>query len=149
MATLPPSPRSFRYEDVAVVFERMTAGDDRRGFAPGYRYQIFNAAGNNVGHINFRVGDSEHVRLVAGHIGYEIAERWRGHGYARKACLALGGWIRLVSGSILLTADPDNHPSIRTIERLGAQYLHTVDVPIGDPHYLRGSRQKKRYCWQP
>ena len=147
--TLPLSPSSFEYEDVAVAFDRMTAGDERLGFVPGYHYRILNETGVEVGHINFRVGDSEHVRLAAGHIGYEIAEHWRGRGYASKACLALGDWVRQVSGSVLLTVDPDNYPSIRTIERIGAAYLDTVDVPVGDPHYLRGSRRKKRYRWQP
>jgi hypothetical protein len=30
---------------------------------------------------NFRVGNTEHVRVCAGHIGFEILEAFRGQGY--------------------------------------------------------------------
>lgn len=45
--------------------------------------------------------------------------------------------------------DPDNHASMRIIERLGASFVDEVAVPPHDPHYQRGSRSKRRYRWAP
>ena len=146
---LPSAPRSLRHQEVSLTFVKMTPGDPSRGFIPGYHFQIRNDQGEDVGHLNFRVGESEHVCLAAGHLGYEILEAHRGHGYAAQACLALAPFIAEVSGSILITVDPDNLPSIRTVERIGASFIDEVDVPKNDPHYLRGSFRKRRYRWEP
>ena len=149
MTQLPTAPDSMSHEGVTIVFSRITNGDKARGFVPGYHFKILNDQHVEVGHLNFRVGDTEHVRLAAGHIGFEIAEEHRGNGYAGSACLAAAPWISEVSGTVIITVDPDNLPSIRTIERIGANYLDEVDVPHGDPHYLRGSLRKRRYQWRP
>lgn len=149
MSGLKAAPQSLRYDDVTLQFDRATEGDASAGLVPGYRYHILNAANEEVGHINFRVGDSDHVRFAAGHIGFEIKEPHRGHGYARKACLAIEPWIAEINPKVLITADPDNLPSLRTIERIGAVFLDEIDVPEGDPHYVRGSRRKKRFEWTP
>lgn len=134
---------------VTLVFSKMTEADEARGFVPGYHFKILNDLFEEVGHLNFRVGNTEHVRLAAGHIGFEIAERHRGHRYAANACLAAAAWVSEVSGEVVITVDPDNLPSVRTIERIGATFVDEVDVPKGDPHYLRGSLRKKRYRWIP
>lgn len=153
MNQLAPTSKFLSYGKVNIVFDQLTEGDVVRGFAPGYHFKILNRDSIEVGHFNFRVGDSEHVRLAAGHIGYEILEEHRGHGYAGDACLAAASWLaevaQKVSQKILITTDPDNIASIRTIERIGATFLDEVDVPEGDPHYLRGSFRKRRYMWKP
>ena len=149
METLPKAPTSLKYGSVKIVFDQVTQGDKRRGFVPGYRFTIFNAREDEVGHLNFRVGTSEHVEKAAGHIGFEIFERYRGNRYAGDACLALAPWVAEVSVRVLITVDPGNQGSIRTIERLGADFLDEVAVPEGDPHWLRGSFRKLRYLWTP
>ncbi len=105
--------------------------------------------GFDIGHIHLRIGDTEHVRLCAGHIGYEIAPAHRGHRYALHACVALAPFARSLQRSFLITCDPDNLPSRRTIELLGAAYIDEVAVPPHDPHYRRGSRSKLRFEWIP
>ena len=47
------------------------------GLVPYYHFRIIDVDGTDVGHINFRVGDTEHVRVSAGHIGFEIADVFR------------------------------------------------------------------------
>lgn len=133
---------------VVLRFARIVPGDAVRGFVPFYHYRIW-AAGEDVGHINLRVGDTEHVRLCAGHVGFEIAPPYRGHRYALSACRALAPLARAIAAEHLITCDPDNLPSHRTIERLGAAFLDEVVVPENDPHYLRGSRTKLRFRWTP
>lgn len=134
---------------MTIVFSRMTEGDVAQGIVPGYHFEILNDQSEVVGHLNFRVGDSDHVLFAAGHIGYVISEQHRGYRHAANACLAVAPWVAKVSGTVLITVDPDNLPSIRTIELIGATFIDEVDVPPGDPHYLRGSPRKRRYRWIP
>ena len=142
-------PDGLSYGQVTVRFVETVPADVERGFAPMYHFRILTTDGTDVGHINFRVGDTEHVRLCAGHVGYEILKPFRGHGYALQACRAVAPFVRSFYSSVILTSDPTNVASIRTIERLGAQFLDQVTVPPDDPHYKRGSRVKRRYRWNP
>lgn len=146
---LPASPAVIKNGCVSLHFERITSGNRHRGYVPGYHFRICNPSGTDVGHINFRVGNTPHILNCAGHIGYEIHPMHRGHGYAYKACLAIADFVAQVSGSVIITADPDNLPSIRTIEKLGAEFLEEYPVPVGDPHYAAGSRIKRKYHWTP
>lgn len=147
-SVLPEPPAALAFDDVSLFYVGVMPGDWLRGLAPFYHHRIVvNSA--DVGHINFRVGDSEHVRLSAGHVGYEVKPYYRGHGYAGKACRALAPLLRRHYVEIILTTDPDNLPSIRTIERLGLQFLDEVTVPPHDPQFARGSRIKRRYVGMP
>jgi predicted acetyltransferase len=142
-------PDNLRSPRVVLRFIRMVPGEASRGFVPYYHFRIVTTDDAEIGHINFRVGRTEHVRLCAGHIGFEVLESYRGHGYAWEACQAIAPFVRSIYESVIITCDPDNLPSIRTIERLGARFVDEVAVPPHDPHYLRGSRSKRRYEWRP
>jgi predicted acetyltransferase len=144
---VPPEPLSFG--EVSLRFVRIFPGDEARGFVPFYHFRILNVEGVDIGRINFRVGDTKHVLLCAGHIGYEISEPHRGHGFARQACRALAPFVRSIYETVIITCDPDNIASTRTIERLGADYLDEVPVAPEEPAYERGSRSKKRFQWKP
>ena len=146
---LPVPPESLSSGDVTLRFVRVVPGEPSRGFVPYYHFRILAADGAEVGHINFRVGNTEHVRLCAGHIGFEIREAYRGRGYALQACRAIAPFVRSVYQVVTITCDPDNLASMRTIERLGARFVDVVAVPPHDPHYQRGSRIKRRYKWNP
>ena len=146
--TLPKPPESLALDSVSLRFSKVVAGESARGFVPYYHYRIF-VDGSDVGHINLRVGDTEHVRLSAGHIGFGIASPHRGRRYALYACRALAPFARSIRSELILTCDPGNHASRRTIELLGAIFLDEVPVPSHDPHYMRGSRTKQRFLWTP
>lgn len=141
-------PEQLECDPVTLRFSKIVPGDPSRGFVPYYHYRIF-VEGTDVGHINLRVGETEHVRLSAGHIGFEIAAAHRGHRYALSACRALAPFAGTIRSDFILTCDPDNHASRRTIELLGATLIDEVAVPQHDPHYLRGSRTKLRFQWTP
>ena len=144
--TLPVPPESLSSGEVTLQFCRIVPGEPSRGFVPSFHFRIL-VAGSDAGYINFRVGDTEHIHVCAGHIGFEIAESFRGHGYALQACRAIAPFVRSVYESVTITCDPDNMASRRTLERLGAQFVDEVAVPAHDPHYQRGSRTKRRYKW--
>lgn len=146
---LPSPPETLSAGDVALRFDRFVPGDPSRDFVPYYHFRILVKDGSDVGHINFRVGDTEHVRVCAGHIGFEILAEFRGRGYALQACRALVPFVRSIYQSVTITCDPENHASRRTIEKLGAQFVDEMPVPVHDPHYQRGSRTKRRYRWRP
>ncbi|HVR34584.1 MAG TPA: GNAT family N-acetyltransferase [Methylomirabilota bacterium] len=135
--------------EVTLRFVRVVPGELSRGFVPYYHFRILTAEGLEIGHINFRVGNTEHVRVCAGHIGCEIAEPFRGRGFASQACHAIAPFVRSICGTVTITCDPDNIASRRMIERLGAEFIDEVAVPSHDPHYQRGSRSKRRYRWTP
>jgi tagatose 1,6-diphosphate aldolase len=137
------------FDQVRLQFVQIKPGDLSRGFVPAYHFRILAKNGSDVGHINFRVGDTAHVRVCAGHIGFEIRESFRRHGYALQACRAIAPFVRQFYEVVTITCDPDNHASIRTIERLGAAFMDEVPVPPDDPHFQRGSPTKRRYQWAP
>lgn len=106
----------------------MHPGDNE--LIPFYWYDILlNATGEVVGKISIRIGDNYHS-YYNGHIGYEIDEPYRGHGYALTACKMVlpvakfHGMTRLT-----LTCDEDNVASYKTIEKLGGQLLEIVTPP--------------------
>ncbi|MEI7931840.1 MAG: GNAT family N-acetyltransferase [Alphaproteobacteria bacterium] len=99
-----------------------------------------------VGTISLRLEDAPNIIGHAGHIGYGVDESHRGHGYALQACrLALS--IARARGlkTVWISCNPDNEPSIRTIERLGATYVDTINLPPDNRYFDRGERQKRRY----
>lgn len=144
---LPPPAEPLVSGAVSLRFQEIFHGAPSFGLVPAYRFAIV-AGGVDVGTFGFRVGDTDHVRLTAGHIGYNVDEPHRGHGYARLACLAAAPLVVQFYDEVIITCDPDNLPSIRTIERLGATFIDEVPVPPDDPHYIRGSRFKRRYVWR-
>jgi tagatose 1,6-diphosphate aldolase len=145
---LPKPPDCLEHDSVSLRFSKVVPGDATRGFVPYYHFRIF-ADGADIGHINLRVGDTEHVRLSAGHIGYEISAAHRGHRHALSACRALAPFARSFHAPLILTCDPDNLASRRTIELLGATFIDEIALLSHDPHYLRGSRTKLRFQWKP
>ncbi len=142
-------PGNLSFGDVRLRFVHVVPGDPSKGFVPAYHFRILNLGALDVGHVNFRIGNTEHVHICAGHIGFEILEEFRGHSYARQAYCAIAPFVRSVYQSVIITFDPDNLASIKTIERLGARFIDEVPVPPHEPAYLRGSRMKRRYEWIP
>ncbi len=142
-------PKTLASGEVRLKFVAVLPGDAARGLVPAYYFTILNAHGAEAGHISFRVGDTDHVRLFAGHIGYEVLKPFRGRGFALLACQAIAPFVRQFYQEIIITADPDNAASLKTIQRLGAVFIDQVPVSPDDPHYQRGSRIKARYRWKP
>jgi predicted acetyltransferase len=142
-------PEALAYGEIRLRFIRMGPGDEKRGFVPYYHFHILNPEGLAVGHIDFRVGDTNHVVLCAGHIGYEISGPFRGRGFAGQACRAIAPFVRSIYETVIITTNPDNFASIRTIEKLGADFIDEIEVAPHEPAYQSGVRRKKRFRWKP
>ena len=143
----PPAGMVLSFGQVTLNFGGIVPADGRAGIVPYYHFRVLKQDGTDIGRINLRVGDSDHV-IIVGHVGYEIAEVYRGHGYALQACRAFAPFVRTICPSVIITSDPENVASVRTIERLGAEFIEEVPVPPNDPQYARGSRRKRRYRWR-
>ena len=111
---------------------------------PFYYYEIL-VDGAPVGKISIRIGENFHS-YYNGHIGYEVDEEARGHGYARRACGLVLDVARFHGMSRLyLTCDEDNTASYRTIESLGGSLLEICDVPKEYFAWYEGIKRHRIY----
>jgi predicted acetyltransferase len=99
-----------------------------------------------VGSISLRIGLTQNMVMFNGQVGYQVYPFARGNHYAERACrMLLPLAARHGLDPLWITCNPDNFPSRRTCERLGANLVETVDVPPENPLYQRGERAKCRY----
>jgi predicted acetyltransferase len=140
-------PGSLRDGDLELVLVDTYPGDPELGFVPAYRFAIKWVGGDTeLGIIDLRVGDTEHVARYAGHIGYRVKPQHRGHHLAARACRLLLALARSHGLEALwITCNPDNGASRRTCELAGAQFVEIVDLPPDTDMYRRGERRKCRY----
>jgi predicted acetyltransferase len=137
-----------RGEEFRLVLMEKMPEDRIHGWVPSYRFSIRPLDGRvEIGTIDIRIGDNDNI-YYAGHIGYRIHPPYRGRHFAEKACRLI---IRIARAhgmrQVVITCNPDNAPSRRTIERLGAVLVETVDLPADNELYLYGDRQKCRFVW--
>ncbi len=135
---------------VALQFINAFPADSANDNVPAEHYGIVEKrTGKRAGAIRFRLSNREDILLYAGHIGYGVDEAYRGHHYAAYACLELKPIaIRHGFTEVWITCDPDNWPSRRTCERIGAELTDIIDLPEDLYMYQNGEREKCRYRWR-
>lgn len=116
-----------------------------RGWKPYYIYLIM-VDHIEVGRIVLREGSNEE-RYYDGHIGYHIEEEYRGHHYAYEACLLLKDIIPI--DQVIITCDPQNIASLKTIKKLGAEFLETKTIPTSlKKMFSQNEKVKNIYLWK-
>lgn len=134
-------------QDLALVLVEKYPGDPLLNFVPAYRFKMTLVGQNDkIGRIELRVGNTNHIVMYAGHIGYNVEPEHRGHRYAARVCrllfpLAQSHGIK----ALWITCNPDNIASRRTCELAGAELVEIVDLPEDTDMYREGERQKCRY----
>ena len=135
--------------DDELVLQLKEAQMDVSGIepVPTYRFQMVNSRSTaTMGGLNLRIGTEEHLVRYRGHIGFTVDVAYRGNGYARRGCLLVLPLARKHGlSSLRITCDPDNTPSRRTCERIGARLIEVVSVPEQIQAYTAGAQQKCRY----
>ncbi len=114
---------------------------------PTYSFRMLHAEKNEeLGGIRLRVGSTPHVERYAGHIGYNVVARHRGHRYAARSVVLLVPLARRLGiDPLWITCDPENIASRRTLEIAGAQFVEIVDVPLDCAIRQSGHPRKCRY----
>ncbi|HJD23351.1 MAG TPA: GNAT family N-acetyltransferase [Firmicutes bacterium] len=132
--------------EIALRLTETQAACPALGGVPVYRFGIVCLAdGQTAGRCELRVGFSESV-YYAGNIGYSVTEAYRGRGYALRACrLLLTLAERHRMPQVVITCRPDNAPSRRICEALGARLRGVVPLPPEHPLYQDGDREVCRY----
>lgn len=101
-----------------------------------------------AGEIALRIGEGESL-FYLGHIGYHMDPPFQGRHGALHACRMVVPLLREMGmRSFVITTDDDNHPSIRTCEKLGCVLESTVDVPNWCQAEFRISHRKRRYIYE-
>ena len=81
-----------------------------------------------------------------GHIGYNVAPKYRGHRYAARSCQLLLPLAHAHgSPAVWLTVNPENTPSLKTCQLIDARYVETVRIPCDHEMYQDGSRYCRRH----
>ncbi len=95
-----------------------------------------------AGYCDLRIGMNPSLKIL-GQVGYQIDERFRGHHYALKACRLLFECAKeLGMNQLLITCNPDNIPSRKTLEALNGKLEEIVSVPSDHECFQRGDRMK-------
>jgi tagatose 1,6-diphosphate aldolase len=136
-------------DEIALVLNRVLNSSEGLDGVPAFLYDIVLHDGTCVGQIDFRLKTTPSLIKYGGQIGYGIDKAYRGHGFAAQAC-ELIKTVAIDKGyrELWITCNPDNIASIHTLERIGAQFVELVQVPIGSELWRRGDREKLRYLWQ-
>lgn len=136
--------------EVSLLLTSISPEDPERDWVPCYHFAIVRSSDQaEVGRISLRIGDTQSIRLYAGHVGYSIHEVFRGRKYAGKAARLLRSLaLRHGLTELWITTNPENTPSRRTCEWLGATYVETVDVPPDHEIAKLGESRKCRYRWK-
>lgn len=133
--------------DLSLVVEQFhEQGLDSR-WVPYYRFRMIHVpTGDTAGAASLRLGNNLNVVMYAGHIGYGVEERFRGHHFAsRTVGLLLPLALRHGINPVWITCNPDNLASNRTCAIAGGEFVEIVNLPTDNPMYLMGERQKCRY----
>ncbi|HUN72846.1 MAG TPA: GNAT family N-acetyltransferase [Steroidobacteraceae bacterium] len=150
-----PTPEPFEFLGLALppdgdprlVLGECTPAAGSPWGVPAYSFRMQSPAGEYLGRIRLRVGWSEDVIRYAGQVGYAVEPAHRGHRYAERACrLIMPLAKRHGMTSLWITCQPDNLPSRRTLERLGAECVGVIGVPAAYP--LDAGAERKKMCFK-
>ena len=140
---------TFTDGEIDVVIREKRPADEKRGYVPAYHFDVcLTGSSLPVGRVDLRIGNTRHLIMYGGHIGYGINEKYRGNHYAARACnlikpVALDHGLK----TLWITCNLGNIPSRRTCEILGCEFVEIVDLPEDTNMYRNGDRQKCRYKW--
>lgn len=99
-----------------------------------------------IGRCDLRYGYNRQL-YYGGNIGYRVFEPYRGNHMAEKATRLLLEQAKARSMPyVIITCNPDNYPSRKTLEHLQEDFdgtlLETVDLPPDNDMYQKGERSK-------
>jgi predicted acetyltransferase len=133
--------------EIVLKLTKDTPANPQKQLVRYLSYNIILAeSGEIAGKINLRLGYTPNLVRYGGNIGYSVTESYRGNHYAGKACNLLKEVAKFHGMDVIwITCNPDNWPSRKTCEWIGAELVEVADIPPENELYQRGDRQKCRY----
>jgi tagatose 1,6-diphosphate aldolase len=134
-------------DDLTLLPTKHYPADEAGKLVPAYRFKMQHThSGMSMGEIELRIGNTRHVLMYAGHIGYEVYPPFRHHHYAAR-CVQLLLPLARRHGlfTLWITCNPDNYASRRTCELAGFELVEIVNLPSDLDMYREGERRKCRY----
>ena len=139
----------FSDEEIDLFLSGEDVRDADCGIEDGYTFYIYPAGEKTyAGYVSLRLGESAGLYYL-GHIGYRIEEKFRGRGWAARACALLVPMLRRMGiQSLVITANEENAASRRTCEKLGCVLERIASVPPEHRALCAGAARKCRYIWR-
>lgn len=130
-----------RDEEIFLRLDRLCEADPVRQFVPAYKFSICLRDGTAIGECDLRIGHNERL-YIGGNVGYAVDPPYRGHHYAARAVELLKLLARRHDmGYLIITCQPDNPASAKTILRAGGRFIELADVPAWHDMYQQGKKQ--------
>ena len=138
-------PPVLRDGELELVLVARNPADPVKQWVPSYDFEL-RVGGERAGLINFRAGDNLSLQMYGGHFAYGVEPAFRGRHFAERGVRMLLPIAKQHGlNTVYITCNPDNWPSRRTCERLGATLVEIVPLPADNDQYLAGEREKCRY----
>ncbi|HPJ20918.1 MAG TPA: GNAT family N-acetyltransferase [Clostridia bacterium] len=135
-------------DEIDLVVTARKPSDAEKGYVPSYQFSMVKSGTDiEVGRCDLRIGHNRNT-FYGGNIGYGVHEEYRGNHFAAKACLMMRQLAREHGMEyLIITNSPDNIPSRKTCDYIGAEFIEIVELPPDNELYKEGYREKCRYRW--
>lgn len=134
-------------DEIELCLSHISEADMQKHWLPAYYFDIY-TNGQKIGSCDLRIGDNQRI-FYGGNIGYQIDEAYRGHHYAKKACLLLFQLAQKHQlDHLYITCAKDNIPSNKTCQALNGQFLGNFSLPKDSDLYQRGERDVNVYLFR-
>ncbi|MCL2774064.1 MAG: GNAT family N-acetyltransferase [Oscillospiraceae bacterium] len=122
-------------------------GNPEKKWVPAYHFAVCKG-GEKIGEIGLRIGYTDGL-YYGGQIGYGIDEKYRGNGYAVRACRLLIPVVKAHGMTkLLITNNHINAASKRVCEKLGAKLVRVARLPEWHDLYKDGQRYENIFEWR-
>jgi tagatose 1,6-diphosphate aldolase len=137
--------------EIRLVCTAKTPANPAKNWLPSYDFVICKGS-EKVGNINLRIGYGggpfNSNCYYGGQIGYGVDEKYRGNGFAGRACKLLEPVAKAHGMTkLLVTTDAENTASIRVCEKLGLRLVRKVRIPAWHQLYKDGGRYENIFEW--
>ena len=120
-------PKTIISDELELFLFEMQMENPLKKTPPTYVFQIKSHNNETLGMIRLRLTNDTDFLNYFGHVGYFIKTKARGHYYAAKALKMLLPLAKVHNITpLIITCNPDNIPSIKTCQKVGATHLKTL-----------------------
>lgn len=134
-------------DDLSIKIREYKPAKPEKNYVPAYEFDIL-LNGENIGEISLRIGYNTGL-YYGGNIGYGICEKYRGKGYAVRACKLISSVAKKHKMRYLcITNEYKNYSSKRVCEKLGADFIRIVSLPEDNEMRSEGVEYNNIFFWE-